>query len=776
MNPGTANPVSKIAVIGNYLPRQCGIATFTTNLCDHLAREMRSGESVIAVAMNDKPEGYAYPARVEFTVRADVQEDYYWAAEFLNAGQYELAILQHEYGIFGGKAGAYIFHMLKALRMPILTNLHTVLEDPTPEQKLVIDEIARYSARLVVMSRKAEELLNCVYGVAPAKIVLIPHGIPDATFEASGVHNDLLGVEGRDVVLTFGLLSPGKGIENMIKALPAITKAHPKVIYIVLGQTHPHVRAASGDSYRHGLQQLARSLGVRDHLLFQNSFVEDEMLVRYLQTAKIYVTPYLNKEQITSGTLAYALGCGAAIVSTPFLHAQELLANGCGRIVPFNDPDGMGAEIIDLLRDDRERESMRLRAYQRGRSMTHKEVARQHLRLVADVREEGKYTAEYVDAARQNFKALDELPEIDLAHLRMMTDDTGILQHARYCVPDRNHGYCLDDNARALIVACMYYSLHPEKRILVLLETYLSFVHYAFNPENDRFRNFMSYERQWLEAGGSEDAHGRALWALGTAVKYAPNESVRRMAMLLFVDGLRVVESFTSPRAWSFAIIGLHTYLEKYSGDASARSIRTKLARRLFGLFMNNASEEWPWCEDRVTYANARLPQAMILAGQWIPDPEMFAAGERALAWLLRIQTADEGHISVIGNGGWYGREGQESSFDQQPVELMGLIDACLELYVATGKKKWRQEAERCLGWYLGRNDLDTQVYDFETGGCRDGLQRDGVNANEGAESTLSWLISLLRMYEVIGMGDLSGSTLGSICESGCMDRRVDCL
>jgi glycosyltransferase involved in cell wall biosynthesis len=722
---------------------------------------MTNGRNLIAVAMNDKPEGYAYPGRVKFTVRADVQEDYYWAAEFLNAGQCEVAILQHEYGIFGGKGGAYIFHMLKALRMPIVANLHTVLQDPTADQKLVIHEIARYSARLVVMSHKAEELLLCAYGVPGSKIVFIPHGIPDATFEESGVHNDLLGVEGRDVVLTFGLLSPGKGIENMIKSLPTIARAHPKVIYIVLGQTHPHVRAASGDSYRHGLQQLANSLGVREHVLFQNKFVEDEMLVRYLQTAKIYAIPYLKKEQVTSGTLSYALGCGAAIVSTPFLHAEELLADGCGRIVPFDDPDRMAAEIIDLLGDDRERERMRVRAYERGRSMTHKEVARQHMRLIAEVRREREYTPQHVDAARQTFKALDELPEINLAHLRIMTDDTGILQHARYCVPDRNHGYCVDDNARALIVTCMYCALHPDKTILVLLQTYLSFVHFAFNRENGRFRNFMSYERQWLEAAGSEDAHGRALWALGTAVKYAPNESVRRMAMLLFLDGLGAVEAFTSPRAWSFAILGLHTYLEKYSGDASARRIRTRLARKLFALFTNNASGDWPWCEEKVTYGNARLPQAMILAGQWIPDPEMFAAGERALAWLLSIQTADEGHISVIGNGGWYGREGKESSFGQQPIELMGLIDACLELYVATGNKRWREEAERCLGWYLGRNDLDTQVYDFETGGCCDGLERDGVNANQGAESTLSWLISLLRMYEVMGMGELSGSRVG---------------
>lgn len=761
MNPGTFSAVSKIAVIGNYLPRPCGIATFTTSLCDHLALEMEDPRNLSAVVMNDKPQGYAYPDRVKFSIRADVQEDYYWAAEFLNANQYEVVILQHEYGIFGGKWGTYVLHLLKALRMPVLTNLHTVLQDPAPEQKLIIHELAEYSERLLVMSHKAQDLLVHVYGIAASQIVFIPHGIPDATFEESGVHNRILGVEGRDVVLTFGLLSPGKGIENMIKSLPKVAEAHPKVIYIVLGQTHPHVRASSGDSYRHGLQQLANSLGVQDHILFHNHFVSNESLVRYLQTSKIYAIPYLTKEQITSGTLAYALGCGAAIVSTPFWYAQELLAEGRGRIVPFNDPEAMAAEIIGLMGDKRERESMRLRAYQHGRSMTHKEIARQHLRLMDNVRQLYKYAPQHIDAARQNFKVLDELPEINLGHLRIMTDDTGILQHARYCVPDRRHGYCLDDNARALIVACIYYSLHREIAILPMLQTYLSFIHFSFDPNNGRFRNFMSYERQWLEPAGSEDSHGRALWALGTAVKYAPNDSVRRMAMLLFLEGLPAVEKFTSPRAWSFVIVGLHAYLEKYSGDATARSIRGMLAEKLFALFKMNGNAEWPWCEDRITYANARLPHALILAGQWIPHPEMFAVGRRVLKWLLDIQTAEAGHISIKGNAEWCGREGQESNFDQQPIEVMGLIDACLELHVATGDKRWRQEAERCLGWYLGRNDLNAQIYDFETGGCRDGLEPDGVNANQGAESTLSWLISLLRMYEVMGMGDLTRGSLG---------------
>lgn len=748
--------ISSIAVIGNYLPRQCGIATFTTNLCETIAVEMENDKGLVAIAMDDIPEGYEYHERVKFSVRANIQEDYYRAADFLNVNCYEVAILQHEYGIFGGKDGAYILHMLKALQMPVLTNLHTVCKEPTHDQKIVIKEIARYSDRLMVMSHKAKELLVDVYGIAKARIAYIPHGIPDATFEEPGIFNDLFGLQGKDVLLTFGLLSPGKGIENMLKAMPAIVSKHPNVVYIILGQTHPQVRKISGDAYRHGLQQLVNRLGLQDHVVFHNRFVNNETLVKYLQTAKIYAIPYLQREQITSGTLAYAMGVGAAVVSTPFWHAEELLADGRGRLVPFSDPGAMANEIVKLLDNSKSRNTMRARAYKHGRKMTYREVALQHISLICKVKESRKHVAEQPAVVRQNYKILDELPEINLSHFYNMTDDTGILQHAKYNIPNRHHGYCIDDNARALIVACMYYALHRDKTILPLLQKYQGFLYYAFNKDTSRFRNFMSYDRQWLESSGSEDSHARALWALGAAVKYAPNNGVRNMAMLLFNDGLTVVENFTYPRSWAFVIVGMHSYLYTYGGDSYVRNLRTKLAEKLFALFENTTSDGWLWCEDPVTYANAKLPHAMILAGQWIPNPEMFAAGVRVLEWLLHIQTAEEGHLSIIGNAGWYSRGGKKANFDQQPIEAMSLIDACIDLHMATGDNKWLLEAERCFGWFLGRNDISTQIYDFETGGCGDGLLPNGVNANQGAESTLSWLISLLKMYEIMGLRNLT--------------------
>ena len=744
----------KIAVIGNYLPRQCGIATFTTNLCESLAVKIKNESDLVAVAMDDIPEGYEYPEC--FRVRTNIQEDYYWAADFLNANRFDVAILQHEYGIFGGKAGSHILHMLKALQMPVLTNLHTVCKEPTKDQKVILKELSKYSDRLMVMSHKAVELLVDVYGITKSKIEYIPHGIPDATFEEPGIFNDQFAVPGKDVILTFGLLSPGKGIENMLRAMPAIVEKHPNTVYIILGQTHPHVREKTGDSYRHGLQQMVNQLGLQNHVVFHNRFVSNETLVMYLQTSKVYAIPYLQKEQITSGTLAYAMGVGAAVISTPFWHAEELLADGRGRLVPFNNPDAMANEIINLLDNPGMRNKIRALAYKHGRTMTYEEVATQHINLISKVKKLRKHKTVSPGIVRQNYKRLDELPEINLSHLHNMTDDTGILQHAKYNIPNRHHGYCTDDNARAFITACMYYSIRKDKTILPLLQQYQSFLYYAFNRETGRFRNFMSYERKWLEHSGSEDSHARALWALGAAIKYVPNNAVRNMAMLLFNDALPALDNFTSPRSWAFAVVGMHSYLCTYGGDANVRNLRTKLAEKLFALFKNNSGDGWLWCEDLATYANAKLPHAMILAGQWIPDPEMFAAGVSALEWLLQIQTAEEGHLSLIGNAGWLSRDGKRANFDQQPLEVMCLIDACVDLHSATGDNKWLAEAERCFGWFLGRNDIGIQVYDFETGGCCDGLEPNGVNANQGAESTLSWLISLIRMYEIMGLRNLT--------------------
>ncbi len=746
-----AGHLPKIAVIGNHLPRQCGIATFTTDLCESLAHEIGRSDHVGAIAMDDTLDGYAYPPTVKFQIQAQRQADYLRAAEFVNVSDFDALILQHEYGIFGGKSGAYIIHLLKQLRMPIIATLHTVLDEPTQEQRNILIDLANYCARLVVMSERAIDILKDVYDIPEEKVKLIPHGIPDLPFVDPSFHKDQFGVERNKVMLTFGLLGPGKGIEHMIDAMPSIIKKHPDIIYIVLGATHPHIKKVSGDAYRHTLQQKVAQLGIGDHVQFHNQFVTLDMLCQYIGAADVYVTPYLSPKQITSGTLAYTMGAGKAVVSTPYWYAEELIGKDRGRLVPFADPEAIGEQVVDLLSDDHERNSLRKRAYQHCRPMVWKEVARSYLELINEtIKERIRFPQPHYGETFLT-TIIDELPEVRLKHLEVLTDDTGIVQHAKYATPNRFEGYCTDDNARALIAACMHYHQSEDDSVIPLIHRYLSFLHHSYNPDEKMFRNFMSYDRRWLEEVGSEDSQGRTIWALGAAVRFSPNSSIRDHATHLFSHGLPMLETLSAPRAWAFSIIGLHHYLAIYGGDASARRSRNELAERLFSLYRKNKDKSWMWFEDVVTYSNAKLSHALILAGQWIPNGKMFNAGLESLQWLLEQQIHPDGHLSLIGNARWFRRNGEKSNFDQQPVDAMCLVEACVEAYRVTRDKQWLEYARLCFAWFLGRNDLKTPMYNFNTDGCHDGLEPDGVNANQGAESTLAWLISVLTMKEMLG-------------------------
>ena len=744
--------LKKVAVIGNYLPRRCGIATFTTDLCDAIAAYVTDEtENLAVVAMDDVAEGYHYPDRVKFQVSANVPSDYLHAADFLNLHKFDVAILEHEFGIFGGSYGAHIIHMVKKLRMPVITTLHTVLQHPTEEQRKITRELADYSASLVVMAHKARSLLIDVYGIDADKIVHIPHGIPDVNQDRSSAFRRQLGLEGRQILLTFGLLGPGKGIECMIDAMPAVLEQHPDAVFIILGETHPHIKKEHGDAYRQSLFQQVSRLGLKEHVLFHNRFVDIETLTKYITSTDIYVSTYLNREQIVSGTLAYAMGLGTAVVATPYWYAEELLADGRGVITPFRDVEAMAKAICMLLSDDNKRRAICKKAYAMGRSMIWEKVGQHYMTLADKALKRMQDSPIAQNVERRHARIIDELPEINLNHLKIMTDDTGILQHAKYSTPDRHHGYCVDDNTRALIVVGMHYSMFKEQSVIPLIQTYLAFMYHAFNPETKRFRNFMSYNRVWLEETGSEDSQGRSIWGLGIAVKCAPNASIRQLAAGLFLEGLTPLETFSSPRAWAFGILGLQAYMEVFGGDASARKLRQHLAEKLFALFETCASQDWPWCEDTVTYANAKIPHALILAGKWIPNPKMHKMGLVALEWLIEKQTSPEGHLSIIGNSDWHHRNGRSATFDQQPIEVACLIEACIVAFRSTGEMKWLEQAKRNLGWFLGNNDLCKQVCNLETGGCCDGIEAIGVNANQGAESTLSWLISLLTMYEIMG-------------------------
>jgi len=743
------NYPKRIAIVGNYLPRICGIATFTSDLCEALAHKLPNPENVIAIAMDDIEEGYDYPKRVKFEIRENVLRDYINATDFLNLNQIDTVILQHEYGIFGGKDGVNIIHLLKNLKIPTITTLHTVLSNPSKEQRAIIQELAKYSQKFVVMAHKAEEILKNIYKIPNSMISIIPHGIPDIPFVDPFFYKDKFGLEDKRIILTFGLIGPSKGIEFMIEALPKIIEKHNNTIYIILGVTHPELLRTHGEEYRHFLQLKVKKLGLEDHVQFHNKFVDLETLTEYLIATDIYMTPYLSKEQITSGTLAYAVGAGNAVVSTPYLYAEELLANGRGRLVPFRDSESISKEINDLFSYERKRNTIRKKAYLHGRAMVWKEVAERYLRLVGEVFEQRPAYSGPLTVSNPIAKIIDELPGINLHHFQVLTDDTGILQHSFFTIPNREHGYSIDDNARALIVSCLYYNLRKDEQIIKSIKIYLAFIYHAFNYENNRFRNLMSYDRTWLEKIGSEDSHARALWGLGIAVNNAPNQAIRDMATRLFGDAITVIESFTSPRAWSFAILGMYQYLETFGGDARVRKIQEILADKLYTLYKKNFKPDWPWFEEKLTYANAILSHGLIIAGHRTSRLDMFDAGISSLEWLIEKQISPEGHISIIGNQNWYKKNGERSIFDQQPIEIMNLIITCSTAFMFTGDEKWIDKARKCFSWFLGQNDLGDQIYNYQTGGCRDGLQSQGTNANEGAESTLAWLISLITMYKL---------------------------
>jgi glycosyltransferase involved in cell wall biosynthesis len=748
---GIKNFPRMIAIVGNYIPRRCGIATFTHDLCEALSQKLPNPDNIIAIAMDDIEEGYNYPERVKFEVRENIIRDYINAADFLNLNQIDTIIVQHEYGIFGGKDGINIIQMLKNLKIPIITTLHTVLTNPTKAQLLIIQELAKYSQKFVVMAHKALEILNNIYDIPKSMISIIPHGIPDVPFVDPIFYKDKFGIEDKKVILTFGLIGPSKGIEYMIEAMPNVIKKFNDIIYIILGATHPSLLRTNGEEYRHFLLRKVKKLGLEEHVQFHNKFVELKTLTEYLIATDIYVTPYLSKEQITSGTLAYAVGSGNAVVSTPYLFAEELLANGKGRLVPFRDSGGLAKEINDLLSHEHKRNSIRKNAYLYGREMVWKEVAERYLRLIAEVFEQRPAYPVELPVHDDATKIIDELPVINLHHFQVMTDKTGILQHAFFTIPNRDHGYSLDDNARALITSCMYYDLRKDEKIIKYIKIYLAFIYHAFNYDKGRFRNFMSYDRTWSEEIGSEDSHSRALWALGFAVNYTPNKPIKDMATRLFGDSISAVEKFTSPRAWSFAILGMSYYLETLGGDARVRKIHEFLAEKLYGLYKNTFKPDWPWFEEKLTYANASLSHGLIIAGQRLSRLDILNAGVSSLEWLIDKQISPEGHISIIGNHKWHTKNGEKSKFDQQPIETMNLVIACSTVFKYTGEKKWIDNARKCFSWFLGQNDLGAQLYNYQTGGCKDGLHSMGTNSNEGAESTLAWLISLITMYKLFG-------------------------
>ena len=743
---------SRIAVIGNYLPRQCGIATFTTDLCSAIAAEYGTAR-LLALPVNDTEAGYDYPARVRWSLTQDDEKSYEEAAAFLNFNNIDMVCLQHEYGIFGGPAGSHILHLLRGLKMPVVTTLHTILREPNPDQLLVMEEIAELSDRLVVMSQLSSQFLQEIFKVPGGKIDIVPHGVPDLPFLDPNFYKDRFGVEGKAVLVTFGLLSPNKGIENVIQAMPQILSKHKNVVYIVAGATHPHILRREGDAYRASLQALAKEVGVESQVIFHNRFVSPEEMVEFIGAADIYITPYRHEAQVVSGTLAYAMGAGKAIISTPYWHAIELLDDRRGALVPFQNPDAIAHKTIELLDTPAIRHAMRKRAYLFARDTVWKRVAQGYMESFARVRSDRMETPKVQFAARMIPKVLDQLPELKLNHLHRLTDDTGMLQHSIFTIPNRREGYTTDDNARALIFAVLLGQMEEHQSGMVNPSTatsalcYLAFLEHAFNNAKGRFKNFLRYDRRWNEPVGSEDSHGRSLWALGTVLGRSQDQGLKGAAGRLFEFSLPAVVEFNSPRAWAYALLGIQEYLGAYPGDRDAQKMRSALSQRLLRMYESIRRPDWKWFENVVAYGNARLPQALLVVGSACSDERMVSAGLESLDWLSQTQRCElNGHFVPIGSQGFCHQDGDKARFDQQPIEAAGAVSACLQAYRITGDSRWRKEAWSALNWFLGDNDLQLPLYDSVTGGCRDGLHPDRANENQGAESTLSFLMALVDM------------------------------
>ncbi len=748
----------RAAFITTYPPRQCGIATFTSDLFNSM-KQMYGENQIIGkhhdeylqiIAMNDTSEGYDYGKDVCFSVREKHRDDYRRVADYINLSPIDVVSLQHEFGIYGGEEGSYILYLMGKLKKPVITTLHTIVREPTPVMEKTLKQVCELSSKVVVISPRGEKMLREIYGIPKEKITMIHHGTHDVPFLDSSFYKEQFKAVGRQILLTFGLVDDNKGLEYAINALPAVVEKFPNLLYIILGATHPALKKLYGEKYRHSLEKLVKEKGLSNNVTFHNHFVSLEQLIQFLVAADIYITPYKGKDRVSSGTLAYALASGKAIISTPYNYAEDLLADERGILVPFEDSAAISKELLRLLEDDNLRNRIRKNAYQYGRQMIWREVANNYARTFEEALYEFGNVPKYGPGEFALSPEPVALPEVNMKQLQLLTDDTGIFKHALFNVPDRSCGYCTDDNARALTIAIMNWYLFQDEKIMPLLNTYLSFINYAIDPENGEVKNHMSFDRRWLEEICSEDSHGRTIWALGYVVAHPPNNATLGLGIRLFKTAMENARQFKTPRAWAYTINGAVKYLQQFGGETQVYDIIEELSERLLKEFKDNATEDWPWCEKMLTYDNARLADALISAGAFLNNNEMQEQGLKSLEWLIEIQTDPVGgHPSFVGNQEPYSSGGKKSKYDQQPLEAAALIDACQKAYKATGDKKWRNLMDWAFNWYFGNNDIHQPLYDFSTGGCYDNLQPAGVNQNQGGESTISFLLALHRMHQL---------------------------
>jgi glycosyltransferase involved in cell wall biosynthesis len=738
----------KIAFIGSYPPRECGIGTFTNNLRQSVLNASKGDDPVegYVVAINDHNLNYKYPEEVKLSIRQESQEDYLKAAKHINISGADVCVLQHEFGIYGGQNGVYILPLLHKLELPLIVTLHTILKNPSYNERAVLQEIGKMAQKIVVMSQKAITFLTDIYDIPKEKIALIEHGVPD--IEPTPIKSKKeFKLENKKVLLTFGFIGRNKGIETVINALPGVVKKHPTVIYIILGKTHPNIIRHSGEEYRIYLMRLVKNLQLENNVLFLNEFIEVQSLFKYLSATDIYITPYLNEAQITSGTLSYAIGVGSAVLSTPYWHAQELLANGRGKLFDFGNSEQLSETINELLDQPVELNKLKRNAFEYGRNIRWSKTGENYLGLL----EKTLKTDYHVAKKKKSVLDFLILPPFSLAHINRLTDDTGIIQHAKFGIPNLKEGYCLDDNSRALLMVLMAYRQMKDDRALELSPIFLSYIHYMQNKDGT-FRNFLSFSRNFLDEVGSEDSFGRTIWALGYLLAFAPNDAFFQTGRLVFFNAIPNFEKLKSIRGIANTMIGVCYYLDANPSDDSMIEQLRKMAYILLEHYRKNETEDWKWFESLLAYDNGILPLALLKAAGFLNDNSITEVALSSMSFLSK-QTMKDDCLSIIGNKKWYKKDGERSVFAQQPVDAMAMVLMYHQAYKLTRDKEYLNMLYKSFLWFLGENDLRMSLYDFETKGCCDGFESYGVNRNQGAESSLAYLIShltVLQAYEVL--------------------------
>ncbi len=748
----------KVLFIGTYVPKECGIATFTSDLLNSVSGGYNDVHCEV-IALNDPFETYNYPEEVVFQIQRDRIEDYYRAADYINQSDAHIVCLQHEFGLFGGNAGDYIFALLSGINKPVISTMHTVIGEPEPDYRASTEKLIRYSEKLVVMSQTAVDMLKNVYKAPEDKIEIIFHGVPDYPFNNCSKYKKMLNLKGSPLILTFGLLSQNKGIESVLEALLEVVNQYPDIVYLVLGATHPMVKKNHGEAYRQYLMDKVSELGLENNVVFHDKFVEKEELCNYILASDIYASPYLSREQIVSGALTYAIGMGKAIVSTPYWYAQEMLSDNRGLLVDFGDTDGFKKSLLYLIENPEECENMRKKAYDFGRKMTWKNVGKEY-----DVvfRKALKNYSTY-PRAQNRFNFLpNQLPEAKLDYLKLLTDDVGIIQHTNLGVPARHHGYSTDDVGRALVALTkLVDSQKKAKEFGKLITTYMSFLEHA-QTDTGHFHNFMSYRREFLDEKGSEDTLGRAIYGLGHVVSCPYlSKNMRTLANTLISKSRPEMENLGFPRAKAYAMCGLYEMLragigaDEFESMFNSRrdtvesvdrdtfeSIFISHANSLVDLYEANHKEDWNWFESTVTYSNAKMSESLLLAYNYTKDRTYKKVGLATLDFLTEIQWKGD-FFDMVGNQGWYSYNGEKPIFDQQPIEAGYLSQAYVSAYEIVRERKYLELAKYSFEYFLGRNRLRAVMYDYSTGAVCDGLNLDGMNCNQGAEPVICFLMAL---------------------------------